>query len=194
MSGPAPALLAAAESYIEAGWPVFVLGRTKRPVANCPRCRDAGRDHDPEACACLSCHGFYAATLDLDRVAAMLSAAPRGLLAIRTGALAGLVVVDIDPGHGGRLDPALMTPTAAVASGGGGWHLYYAHPGPPVLSRRLPGRTGVDVKADGGYVVAPPSIHPVTRTPYRWTARQTVGRCPRRCTRPSPPPRRPAPS
>jgi hypothetical protein len=26
----------------------------------------------------------------------------------------------------------------------------------------------VDVKADGGYIVAAPSVHPVTRRPYRW--------------------------
>ena len=54
-----------------------------------------------------------------------------------------------------------MAPTAAVATGGGGWHLYYRHPGGPLLAA-LPGRAGVDVKADGGYVVAPPSVHPGT--------------------------------
>ncbi len=173
-----PAMLAAAETYTAAGWPVFVLGRTKRPVANCAPCHQAGRDHDPAGCPCLTCHGFYAATLDPARAAAMLAAVPRGLLAIRTGAAAGLVVVDIDPAHGGQLDPVLMTPTGAVASGGGGWHLYYAHPGPPILSRPLPGRVGVDIKADGGYVVAPPSIHPTSHRPYRWTARRDVEEMP----------------
>ena len=70
-------------------------------------------------------------------------------------------MVDIDPRNGGQLDRALMTPTATVATGGGGWHLYYRHPGHP-LPPALPGRAGVDVKADGGYVVAPPSVHPGT--------------------------------
>ena len=32
-------LEAAALGYIRRGWPVFVLGRSKRPVANCPACR-----------------------------------------------------------------------------------------------------------------------------------------------------------
>ncbi|BCJ28284.1 bifunctional DNA primase/polymerase [Actinocatenispora sera] len=149
------------------GWPVFVLGRTKRPVANCPQCHDAGPGHDREACGCLTCHGFYAATTDPHRIAAMLSAVPAGLLAIRTGAAAGLVVVDIDPQHGGQLDRSVMVPTYTVATGSGGWHLYYAHPGHPVTSRPMPDRPGVDIKADGGYVVAPPSVHPVTRRPYR---------------------------
>ena len=68
-------------------------------------------------------------------------------------------MVDIDPRNGGQVDPALMAPTAAVATGGGGWHLYYRHPGGPLLAA-LPGRPGVDIKADGGYVVAPPSVRP----------------------------------
>ncbi|MBT8225440.1 MAG: bifunctional DNA primase/polymerase [Dactylosporangium sp.] len=163
------ALLRNATDYARRGWPVFVLGRSKRPVANCPNCpttRD-GSGHDPETCPCLTCHGFYAATLDPARVTAMVERIPRGLLAIRTGLASGLLVVDIDPAHGGTLDRTLMNPTRTVASGGGGWHLYYQHPGPPVLSRRMPDRIGVDVKADGGYVVAPPSIHPDTRCPYR---------------------------
>jgi hypothetical protein len=160
--------LAAALAAAGRGWPVFVLGRTKRPVANCPACPSAKTDpgHDREACECLTCHGFYAATTDPARIAAMLATVPGGLLAIRTGIRAGLVVVDIDPDHGGRVDRALMAATYTVATGSGGWHLYYAHPGGTVVSRPMPGRSGVDIKADGGYVVAPPSVHPVARRPY----------------------------
>ena len=160
--------LTAAQEYAGNGWPVFVLGRSKRPVANCTACRAAGPEHDRAGCGCLTCHGFYAATTDLARLAAMLGAVPRGLLAIRTGAVSGLLVVDIDPRNGGQLDQALMTPTAAVITGGGGWHLYYRHPGAPTVAE-LPGRPGVDIKGDGGYVTAPPSVHPDTGRPYRWT-------------------------
>jgi hypothetical protein len=170
-------LEAAARRYIGRGWLVFVLGRSKRPVANCPACRAAGPRHDPAGCECLTCHGFHAATLDLARLAAMLATVPRGLLAIRTGRVAGLAVVDIDPRNGGQVDRALMTPTAAVATGGGGWHLYYQHPGGPLLAA-LPGRAGVDIKADGGYVVAPPSVHPGTGRPYRWAGDRPVSEMP----------------
>jgi Bifunctional DNA primase/polymerase, N-terminal/YspA, cpYpsA-related SLOG family len=168
---------AAALDYMRRGWPVFVLGRSKRPVANCPGCKTAAPGHDPAGCSCLTCHGFHAATLSPDRLAAMLAAVPGGLLAIRTGTIAGLAVVDIDPRNGGAIDPALMTPTAAVATGGGGWHLFYRHPGGPLLPA-LPGRAGVDVKADGGYVVAPPSVHPGTGRAYRWAGDRPVTEMP----------------
>src|SRR5438105_2401192 len=108
---PREPLTAWAGVYARVGWPVFVLGRTKRPVANCPACRMPGPPHDPQDCECLTCHGFYAATIDPDRAAVMLDAIPGGLLAIRTGTLAGLAVVDIDPRNGGAIDRKRMTPT-----------------------------------------------------------------------------------
>ena len=92
--------------------------------------------------------------------------------AIRTGTASGLLVIDIDPRNSGAIDRALMTPTAAVATGGG-WHLYCRHPGTPTRTA-LPGRAGVEIKSDAGYVTAPPSIHPGTGRPYRWTRRRAV--------------------
>jgi hypothetical protein len=174
MSDP-DALLDAALAVAARGWPVFLLGRTKRPLANCPQCPKQGAPdaHAAQGCRCgtVTCHGFYAATTDAVRLAAIVAAHPDGLLAVRCGAApdgAGVVLIDIDPRNGGRLEPALMTPTRAAATGNHGWHLYYRHPGRPVLSRKLPGVAGVDVKADGGYAVLPPSVHPTTQRPYRW--------------------------
>ncbi|MEV2241747.1 bifunctional DNA primase/polymerase, partial [Micromonospora sp. NPDC049891] len=190
---PDPAqLVTAALTYTGRGWPVFMLGRTKRPVANCPACPKADEDptHDQDACSCLTCHGSYAASTDPERVAAIVAAVPNGQLALRTGAASGTVVVDIDPAHGGRttmtdlIGRGLLPPTAYVVTGSGGWHLYYRHPGHRVpCSQGKPGQglgPGVDVRADGGYVVLPPSVHPRTGRPYRWaTGRDTqVGEMP----------------
>lgn len=179
-----PELLTAALDYAAHGWPVFMLGHSKRPVANCPACRTADNDHNPERCTCLTCHGFYAATTNPDRIAAIVAAVPSGQLALRTGATSGVVVVDVDPAHGGRdtlnhLVARQLTPyTAWVLTGSGGAHLYYRHPGHRVLcSQGKPGQglgPGVDVKADGGYVVLPPSIHPRTGRPYQWQHRDPV--------------------
>jgi hypothetical protein len=184
---------AAALGYMRHGWPVFVLGRSKRPVANCAACRAADPGHDRTRCGCLTCHGFYAATTDPARLAAMLAKVPGGLLAIRTGTVSGLLVVDIDPRNGGQIDQALMTPTATVATGGGGWHLYYRHPGTATVPA-LPGRAGIDIKSDGGYVAAPPSVHPGTGQPYLWAGQRAVAEMPpalRAALTPPPPPAAP---
>ena len=98
------------------------------------------------------------------------------MLAIRTGAPSGLVVVDVDPAHGGRdtlaelVAHGLTPPTRYVHTGSGGLHLYYRHPGPHLKVLNSAGRLGpgIDIRADGGYVVAPPSIHPRTRKAYQW--------------------------
>lgn len=170
-----PDLLAAALHYAEHGWPVFMLGRSKRPVANCSACATADRGHDPATCGHLTCHGFYAATTDPQRVTAIVAAVPRGQLALRTGAASGTVVVDVDPRHGGHdsltalIAEGLLPRTRYAVTGSDGLHLYYRHPGPPVISRPMPGRPGIDIKADGGYVVLAPSVHQRTGRPYRWT-------------------------
>lgn len=169
MPDPAP-MLAAALTLAGEGYPVFFLGRTKRPVANCRACPKAETDpgHDPQTCPCLTCHGFYAATTDPGRIHAMHQAVPTGMLAVRTGQPADLAVIDVDPRNGGRVLTDLMPATRCVRTGSGGWHLYYRHPG-GILAKNLDkhGHPGIDIKADGGYVVAPPSIHPGTREPYR---------------------------
>lgn len=177
---PVDGRLSAALAAAERGWPAFFLGRSKRPVANCPYCRNAGTGHDPQTCGCLTCHGFYAATTEPERLEAMAAAVPGGLLAVRTGAPSGLVVVDIDPEHGGAVDHEVMAPTYTVGTGSGGWHLYYAHPGGRVPSRPLPGYAGIDIKADGGYVVVPPSRHPRTGRRYRALGDRPVVEMPRR--------------
>lgn len=165
-----------AEIGVENGWKQFVLASGKMPLANCGRCAQPGY-HDTaeekEACECLCCHGFYAATDDLDRIDAMLERHPDGLLAIRTGAVSNLVVIDVDPPEGlqtlaNMKAHGVIRETAAVRTGSGGWHLFYQHPGGKVLSGAGKAGPKVDVKADGGYVVAPPSIHPRTGQPYRW--------------------------
>ncbi len=108
---------------------------------------------------------------------------PGGLLAIRTGTASGLCVVDIDPRNGGQLDRALMTPTATVATGGGGWHLYYRHPGGPTLPR-CPARPGSTSRATAGTLprrprsTPAPAALPVGRSTGLWL------RCPPRCARP----------
>jgi hypothetical protein len=88
-------------------------------------------------------------------------------LAIVTGEISGLVVLDVD-GDAGReslksLGPLPRTPTVKSHRG---HHYYFKHPGGRV-STRSGVRPGIDIRGDGGYIVAPPSMHE-SGTPYRW--------------------------
>jgi hypothetical protein len=86
--------------------------------------------------------------------------------AIVCGAISGVIVLDTDTDEGeadvvARGVPA--TPTVRTAKGR---HRYFRHPGGKLENfvRKVP---GVDFRGDGGYVVAPGSIHP-TGVLYRW--------------------------
>ena len=175
---PRDETLRAARGYISRNWPTFVLSSSKTPVANCDRCRaEHTTPAQMEACDCLTCHGFYSATFDLGHVAEMIRLHPRGLLAIRTGAPSGTAVVDVDAPHGLPVMRQLIAAgelprTVIQQTGNGGYHLLYRHPGVRIPSGAGKGGTGVDIKADGGYIVAAPSVHPRTCKKYRW-----IGSC-----------------
>ncbi len=96
-------------------------------------------------------------------------------------------MLDVDDRHGGTatLDALhraghTFAPTLTVRTGGGGAHYYFAISTLPIggdarvpnTSGRIPavGATpGLDIRGDGGYVVAPPSLHRSGER-YEWTA------------------------
>ena len=160
---PGLTLEAAALGYMRRGWPVFLLGRSKRPVANCTGCRTAGPGHDPAGCECLTCHGFYAATTSPARLAAMLRAVPGGVLAIRTGTAAGLAVVDIDPRNGGPDRPG--ADDAHRGGGHGRGRLAPVLPAPRRPSAACPARTGRGRRQGGRRVCGRPALGPPGHRP-----------------------------
>lgn len=98
---------------------------------------------------------------------------PDANIGIVTGEISNLIVLDIDPKHGGdasleRLERQLgrLPATVEATTGGGGRHIYFAHPG-GLIRNRTGLAQGIDLRGDGGYIVAPPSIHPSGR-PYAW--------------------------
>jgi putative DNA primase/helicase len=90
-------------------------------------------------------------------------------IGVCTGAESGVVVLDVDPRHGG--DETLraleqqhgpLPPTWRFLSGGGGEHVLFRHPG--YRLQNSTGETGplgqgLDVRGDVGYIIAPPSLH-----------------------------------
>ena len=95
---------------------------------------------------------------------------PRNV-AIVTGSISNIVVVDIEDDHSlAWARQHLPRTDKRVRTGGGGQHWYYRHPGTPVRNRvRIKAddpAVKIDIRADHGYVLAPGSIHPVTGRVY----------------------------
>lgn len=129
-------------TYLDRGWSIFPLqARTKIPFKSFPT-KTYQRERRPTEQEIERWWGHY----------------PRNL-AVATGAISGIFVWDCDDsqawGESARrgLPPTLTTRTDR------GYHLYFQYPDFQIGNRAglLP---GVDVRGDGGYVVAPPSIHP----------------------------------
>ena len=106
--------LALALELAALGWHVFPLSpASKRPLANCPACRDtpARPSHRIEDCPCLPagrwCHGVRAATTNPDRLTAWWCDEPAAVPGVAAGP-SGLVLIDIDTHHD-ELPPELAT-------------------------------------------------------------------------------------
>jgi hypothetical protein len=162
--------LEAALDYAQRGLPVFPVWQTipmlpPRSCFTCTcnktiRCKDPGK----HPVGSLLPHGFNDASTDEVTVRHWWEGRPNANVGIAT---ASLVVVDMDPRHGG--DAAMtglerkhgtLPPTWRVITGGAGLHVYFRAP----VGRKIPGSIGtaapgIDIRATRGYVVAPPSNH-----------------------------------
>lgn len=142
-------------------------------------------DKDP-----VTSHGLHDASADPERVARWWQRCPNYNVGIRPSL--GTIVLDVDPRHGGTLESlGALPPTRIARTGGGGWHLWFHYRG--AVRREVAGVPGVDIKANSGYVVVPPSVHESGRR-YEWVDRSPVAMLPPhlrgRVARPSAPPRK----
>lgn len=146
----------AALDYLARGWSVVpVLPREKRPL--------------------VSWQAYQGSRPTSDQVRAWFGRWPDANVGIVTGAVSGLVVLDVDPAHGGDDSLAVLERrhgplpvTVEAISGGGGRHVYFVHPGGQVRNR-VALAPGIDLRGDGGMIVAPPSVHP-SGNRYAWRA------------------------
>lgn len=144
----------AALGYLSRGWSVIPIEhRAKRPLV-------AWLEFEHRCASAREIEGWFARW-------------PQANVGIVTGRVSGLVVIDVDAGHGGeaslsRLESehGRLPSTVEALTGGGGQHLYFAHPGGRV-GNRVGLYHGLDLRGDGGCVVAPPSQHPSGRL-YAW--------------------------
>jgi hypothetical protein len=141
------ALLAAALDYARRGFSVIPLqAREKRPR--------------------IKWEAYQTRPAAADEIRGWWQRWPDANVGIVTGAVSGLVVLDVD-GEEGRQSlttlPEFDRSPSPVVTTGKGSQIYFRHIGEQVrnFARKLP---GLDLRGDGGYVVAPPSIHPNGRT------------------------------
>lgn len=160
-------MVEAALAYARRGWRVVPLHGVVRGRCTCGRASCPSPGKHP-----LLPRWPEAATTDPDTIQAWWRRWPRANVGIVCGAVSGLVVVDIDPRHGG--DEALceleerhgpLPETVEALTGGGGRHVYFRHPGGRVASATL--APGLELKGEAALVVAPPSIHVSSRA-YSW--------------------------
>ena len=152
-------MLDAALDVAAAGWPIFPCwwsgDRAKAPMTKT---------------------GFKAATTDPEQIRYWWTRAPEALIGIALPP--NLVVLDIDPRHGGsmeelekQLGPLPETLTVWSGRQDGGRHLYFRRPPGDLTSTALP--KGVDLRIGGKhYLIGPPSKHPETGAPYEWEDRE----------------------
>jgi Bifunctional DNA primase/polymerase, N-terminal/Primase C terminal 1 (PriCT-1) len=92
-------------------------------------------------------------------------------VAIATGKPSGVFVIDIDDAEAElrklELEHGELPATVEVVTARGR-HLWFKMPDAPVRNSAGKIAPGVDVRGTGGYVLAPPSIHPSGR-PYAWS-------------------------
>lgn len=117
----------------------------------------------------LTAHGCKDATRCHEQVASFFARYPHANLGIATGAVSNLCVIDID-GDEGETALAQYGPMPATveARTGKGRHLYFTTPNGAHLGNSA-GKLGpkIDSRGEGGYVVAPPSVHPNGHV-YAW--------------------------
>lgn len=166
-STPGSGMGAAALAYARRGVPVFRLRPgTKEPFHGS--------------------RGFYDATTDPERIRRWWRESPDANIGIPTGERSGLLVLDVDPAEGGTESLAALEAeheglpaTTTVATGRGGLHRYFVYPvgsGIGISVGRHNGLgAGLDVRGEGGYVVAPPSR---TEGPYEFLERLPKGELP----------------
>lgn len=158
--------------YAQLGWRVFPC-HTPGTESGCS-CREGKKCESPGKHPRIN-KWQIDATISQAQITEWWGKWPEANIGILTGPESGLIVVDVDAGKGGletlldlTANDFIIPDCPTVMTGGGGRHFYLAHPGFPVQGDNT-GKVGIgiDVKADGGFVVAPNSYHFSGNT-YTW--------------------------
>jgi hypothetical protein len=172
MNETAADLVSSALSYARSNLPVIPLHTVRGGRCTCgkPSCESPGK----HPIASLVPNGHKNATKDSDTIRQWwtnIRDANIGIATGRNSGSAGILVVDVDGEKGEAVLSNLekefrCLPKTKTAKTGNGRHLYFRYPR-DVERVKSSTNDGLDIKADGGYVVAPPSLH-VSGRRYEW--------------------------
>jgi hypothetical protein len=118
-------------------------------------------------------HGLKDASADAEIITSWWQARPDCNIAVATGNISKVFVIDVD-GVDGELELRRLEaehgelPPTVEAITGNGRHVYFRMPNIPVRNSASRVAPGIDVRADGGYCIVPPSTHP-TGKQYAWS-------------------------
>ena len=99
---------------------------------------------------------------------------------VATGKVSNMVVLDVESTCPYSIDDLLKQyPTQLISrTGSGGYHLFYQYPnGSGRITNRVRLFDGVDLRADGGFIVLPPTVHP-NGNRYAWVSEGVPGAFP----------------
>jgi len=154
-------MLEIALKYAEMGFSVIPVHTVEDGVCSCgsPHCNAPGKH--PR----YKWKSYTEVAASKEQIESWWGREPDSNIGIVTGSVSGIAVVDIDGEEGlsslseAGLPIDELPPTLTAKTGGGGLHLIYRNP----ESRKIKTRAGilpnVDIRAEGGFIVAPPSKH-----------------------------------
>ena len=139
--------------YLEKGFSVIPVGADKRPLLN-------WQDYQKKRATA-------------EEIEAWWEKWPNSNIGIITGAISGITVVDVDKKSDGleTLKKLRLPMTLVAKTGGGGFHYYYKYS--EGIGNKAGIFPGIDIRGEGGYVVAPPSVHSSGET-YDWVTEEEL--------------------
>ena len=154
--------------YAAQGWHVFPLHSPDNGGCSCGRSDCHSPAKHPR-----TPNGLRDATTNSEQIREWWQRWPDANIGIVTGQVSGIVVVDVDAGKGGLDSWAEIqdingrVDTLTSLTGGGGIHLIFQAPAVPLKNTAGEIALGIDTRAEGGYIVAPASLH-VSGRRYEW--------------------------
>lgn len=162
-------------AYAKAGFAVLpVWNRVEKAGGGWTCACEKGVECDRPAKHPIPRQGVKQATREDNRIKAWWEEHPDANIAVATGSVSGVIVVDVDTGDDKEGDVAIthacadkggVPRTLKASSGSGGRHYWYAFRKNP-FTRKIGFLKHVDYLSDGGYVIVEPSIN--LKGPYKW--------------------------